>query len=519
MSTFQKVLSVNSIVALTWIFGLINNIAITGVFGLSRMVDAYFAAYMLVNLFIILVVDFLGKNFLPIYAIRRESSKESASTLTSIVVTQVGLASFVVAGLLVLLSRPLFDVLLPGFNQEEIGVTAATFLVMAPCIAIKSINAFHEYVWQHEEQYNRVVVARIFVPITLTIFILALGSQIGPKVLPYGFLVGNLLSALFLMIHIPYRFKPKFGFSDEDFRKIVRNSGILIGTGFIARSRAIVVQYFGSQLGEGAISALAIAQKICVPVYQGALLGIRMILFSRSTKALARSDFEGFARMHNLAFAGVFFLTIPVAAWYAFEGNLIVSAVFQRGEFTDSMVVLVATALLGHSLSVSFSGAVQMASNAFYALDRITVPASIMPLGTLLFVAIASVLVPSYGVLGLAGTTSVVSVIVFALLLTLLRKQVSSLAVISLLKSIGIYTGCALIAVISARYLRSQLEAGTIIEFLASAMLVGVIYTGACMDKSGKEFPSHSGKKRCSPDDWSLEAAAIVTSLDFILLL
>ena len=244
MSIFGKLLSVNAIIAVTWVFGLINNIAITGVFGLNRSIDAYFASFMLVNLFIILVVDFLGKNFLPIFAARREISAESASELTSLVVTKVGLLSILVTAVLVLLARPLFTILLPGFETNGIELVIAIFPVMAPCIVIKTVNTFHEYVWQHNEHYNRVVISRIFVPITLTVFIVGFGSVMGTMALPYGFLVGHLISAVYLLYRIPYRYRFRFGFKDRDLIRIMRNSGLLMSTGFVARSRTVFVQYF-----------------------------------------------------------------------------------------------------------------------------------------------------------------------------------------------------------------------------------------------------------------------------------
>jgi len=479
MSTLGKIMSVNAIVGLSLVFGLINNIAITAVFGLNRSVDAYFASFMLINMFMFLVVDFLGKNFLPIYAIRREISVISASELTSLVVTQFGLLAVAVAVVLVLFAEPLFSVLLPGFSAADVTVVAGTFAVMAPSIVLMTINAFHEYVWQHNEQYNRVVIARIFIPVTLTVFILALHKQFGTKVLPFGFLAGQLICTLVLIFGIPYSYKFRIGLADKDFMKIIRNSGILMSTGLVARSKSVIVQYFGSQLGEGAISAVAISQKICQPIYQSALLGMRMILFSRSAKAVARADTAAFARMHNSALLGVFFLTVPVAVWYAVDGQLIIKAVFQRGAFTDEMVALVYAALLGISGSVIFAGAVQMGSNAFYALDRVKVPATIMPLSTILYLLLASVMTPAFGLVGLSGATSVVSLATLAVLLWRLRAEIGGLDIPAITVGLGKYLGAAVIAVVASRVVTGALHANVILEFIVSAMIVGVVYVAA----------------------------------------
>ncbi len=474
-------MSVNSIVGVTFVFGLINNIAITAFFGLNREVDAYFAGFMLVNLFIVLVVDFLGKNFLPLYAARREISRESASELTSLVVTQVGLLSLVVSFLLAMLADRLFTLLLPGFDEQGILLVTATFTVMAPCIALRTINAFHEYVWQHGERYSRVVSARLFVPGTLTVAIVGFGEDFGPQVLPYGFLIGNVLSTAILAVGIPYRYSPRFNYRDRDFRKILKNSGLLMSTGFIARSRNLVVQFFASQLGEGAISAVAIATKLCQPVFQTALLGIRMILFSRSARAVAQGNVALFASMHDRALAGMFFLTMPIAGWYVYHGETIVRALFQRGAFTDDMVFLVDTALLGYAGLVAFSGGVQMLSNAFYSLDRVFVPAIVNPVATIVFLGIAVLLTPSFGLLGLTSASSIITAIVFFVMLAWLKAFVEALSARAIMIAMLRYGLAGILASASSAMLLDALELSLYARFALSVILLGALYVAVVL--------------------------------------
>jgi len=130
MSTFRQLVSVNSFVGLALLVGLVNNLAIAAVFGLSRSLDAYFAGAMLPKLFMVLVIDFLGKNFLPIYAARYDRSPEDASDLTSIVITQIGGFSILIALLLVLVSDKLFELLLPGFNADDIELVIGYFAIV-----------------------------------------------------------------------------------------------------------------------------------------------------------------------------------------------------------------------------------------------------------------------------------------------------------------------------------------------------------------------------------------------------
>ena len=479
MSAIRQIFSVNSIVALGLVIGLVNNVAITAIFGLNRGIDAYFASLMLVKLFMVLVINYLGKNFLPVFAARRKESVGSASVLASLVVTQVGLAAAAATIVLVTFADQIFAVILPGFEPGEIAVVSGMFTIMAPSVLFMTIEVFHGYVWQHDERFSRVAFARIFSPLTFAIFILAFSPWLGIQSLPIGFLCGQIVTTFVISVGVPYKFRPEFRYSDPGLRKIVRNSIVLMGSGLIARSRSVIIPFFGSMLGEGAIAAIAIAQKICNPVTQSAQVGIRMIVFSRSARAVAQAKMDRIGQLHTVSLTGVLFFVSPIAAWYALEADVIIRAVFQRGAFTDTMADLVAAALIGYSLSVVFNGIIQIVSNGFYALDRIRVPAIAMPIGTLVFLGLAVVLGPAYGVFGLTLASSIAAMLLGLTLLTLFWRAIPAFDIFAVAVSFLKYAACALLAAIMAVEIRQWLDLETLPGFLVSALVVGTIYIAA----------------------------------------
>jgi putative peptidoglycan lipid II flippase len=234
-------------------------------------------------------------------------------------------------------------------------------------------------------------------------------------------------------------------------------------------------------LGEGAIAAVSIAQKICAPVFQSAQIGIRMLVFSRSARAAAKADLERIARLHNLSITAILFFVVPIAAWYALESDVIIRAIFQRGEFDDAMAELVATALVGLSGIVLFNGANQILSNGFYALNRIRVPAISMPAATFLFLGLAAVMGPRYGVFGLTLASSITSASLGLALLFLFRLAVPTFSIAALFVSFLKYSAAALIAVVVARETRIWLDVGWISGFLISMTIVGMVYLAAML--------------------------------------
>src|SRR5687767_8499157 len=116
-NAWRSLVPVNALVLAQLVVGLLNNVAIAAWFGLTRNVDAFYAAIMLPNLFMFLCVDYLGKNFLPVLALARKEGEESASQVVSAVVTIMALGGSLVAVALASGASFLFAVLLPGFDE------------------------------------------------------------------------------------------------------------------------------------------------------------------------------------------------------------------------------------------------------------------------------------------------------------------------------------------------------------------------------------------------------------------
>ena len=433
MSTIRSLISVNAIVAVALFIGFLNNVAISGFFGLNRSVDAYFAAGILGTLFLNLIVDYVGRNFLPVFSKLSDHSRDNASQLASTVVSILAIFAAVTVIILLNASRPIFDFLLPGFADDDLQIVTTMFAIQAPAIIFMTINSVHQYVWQHAENYVRVAYARLTIPLSLLAFIA--GGYLTQNIyaLPAGFLAGHIVSFIVLSYRIPYQFHIRLNVANPDVQTILINSLKLTGSGLITKLRGPILQYFGSLLGEGAIAATSMALKLCAPVHEAALMGVRMIVFSRASQEAGRGNLSRLADLYNYSLSAVLLGVVPIAVWVTFNANSLVRVVFERGEFTQAMSTLVTLALLGAAPTIVFHGLVQLLSNSFYALQRITIPLFVLPAGTLLFLVASKVLSETYGILGLTLASSIVSAVMTATLsiaLHMILQHFSALGVI-----------------------------------------------------------------------------------------
>ena len=138
-----------------------------------------------------------------------------------------------------------------------------------------------------------------------------------------------------------------------------------------------------------------------------------------------------------------FLLLTPLLWWVVLESELVVGLLFERGAFDATMTALVAVTLIGYAPSVMFAGVNSILSNAFYAMSRIAVPALVMPIGTLIYLAVALAVYRPLGILGLALAPTAMHTTLFVILLFLLAKRLPKLDAGSVLGRIAAYISSA----------------------------------------------------------------------------
>lgn len=471
-------LAVNVLIVASLGVGFLNNLVIAWLFGLTRAVDAYYAATVLPTLFLALFIDYLGKNFLPVFARARNESFDTASEVTSSVVTICALAGVAVAGVLVLASKPLFTVLLPGFEAAEIDLVRRYFWIMAPAIVVSAILPFHRYVHQHQERYAFIAAVQGTQPLVNLVALLAIGPFLGEYALPIAFTAGRVVEFLLFVPGAAYRYRPRIAIRPEWEKKIFTNSAIVMSSGLVVRTRGLIGTYLASLLGEGAISALTLAYKLVEPLERTTFSGVRMLMFSRTARLVIEDNANEMSRLYRLGVGGSFLLVVPALAWMCYEGEFLVRLLFERGAFDMRMTSLVALAIIGYAPSVLLAGVNGILSNAFYAFDRVKIPALVMPVGTLAYLAVAPNIYQPLGVLGLSLSPSAANVVVFVLLLYFLGKHLPSLRSNALLGRLIGYTALAAAAYGIAKLLLTRVEYSAFVEGAASLAAGTLAYFG-----------------------------------------
>ena len=371
MSSTRSVVLISLLTPLGIILGLASNWFIVWTFGLSPALDAYFVAYLFPMFIGGIITDFMGRNFIPtLDRMRRERSKKEVDGYISTVISFAALASLVGMGLLWLFLNGMVRQTAPGLNALYSDLAVNMVRIMSFAIILFSINTFHEYLHQAERSFFKPQFVKLAFPLTTLGAVIVFGKQAGEIVLAWAFVTAHALIFLVMLPGLGYRYKVSLTLRDPEVRNTIVSSGWLVLSGTLSRARGFIERYLASQIGPGAVSALALAARISGPLQQGAALGMRAVAFRNASALVAAGRIEDAGRQSRQVVSAISLLLIPVALWLSVDADLLVALLFSTRHLEPGSLNMLVDATRGLLLATPLMAVAPIQSNLYFVLNR-----------------------------------------------------------------------------------------------------------------------------------------------------
>ncbi len=412
---------------LGYLIGLFRDRTFAYVFGASRSLDAYHAAFIIPDLLLnIFVAGALTAAFVPIFTQLR-AKKENVHTFVNTVLNASVSTMAVGAVIIWFFASPLASVVAPGFDAQahlEL-VSLMRILLLSPIIFALS-NTFgtinvsrQQFFWYGMSGvlYNAGTVAGI----------LYFGATFGIKAAAWGTVAGavlHLIVRLFGNRDFIRNYRPSINY-DGNFREFLRIMlPKMIGQP-IEQYTMLGFTIIASTIGTGTIVVLEFARNFqSMPInFIGATLA--MTAFPTLSSAIAEADWPRFKKETYFALKSILLASIPAALiLYLFKVPLI-SILLGGGAFDADAIALTARTLGFFALSVPTECVSQLYSRAFYAQKNSITPVMITLVGLGISIFSGWWLSKSMGAPGLAIGFFIGSAIKTILLVNLLKTSAS----------------------------------------------------------------------------------------------
>jgi putative peptidoglycan lipid II flippase len=189
--------------------------------------------------------------------------------------------------------------------------------------------------------------------------------------------------------------------------------------------------WFGAQirypLWEGAVSHLFYSQRL----YQFPLgvLGISLAtaIFPVMSSDAARKDFSALCKTISRGLRCAVFIALPATAGLLLVGRPLISAIFQRGQFTPTDTVVTAGVLGFYALGLCGYFSQQVLTRAFYSMQDSRTPTQSALIAVAANIVLNLTFIWFMRTRGLAASTALCSYLQTVLLIVVLRRRLGSL--------------------------------------------------------------------------------------------
>lgn len=429
MRVAKAALATTTLLLLSRIFGFLREVVIAKLFGATRLVDIYVAAFTIPDiLFFLLSGGALSSAFVPIYTqYLAENKDEEARRVFSSLLSLFTLSLLFVIGIAEIFAYPLVKMAVPHFPPQDLAYCVFLTRLMLPSVMFFVLGGiFTGVAYCH----NRFVVPAMS-GVVYNLLIILGGLFLGPALKVTGLAVGvvvgsflgNFLIQLWQVKSIGVRPSLVFDYRHPGVRKVFIIMLPIIFTLSVSQVTVVINRVLASGLGAGAIAGLNYANKLVqfpLGIF-GQALGIAV--FPTLSALSAQGKLEELKRTTSLSIRALFFLNIPSAIFFTLFGIPIVQFVYQRGAFTYQDTLMTAGILAFYSIGLPALSASQIANRTFYSLQDSTTPL-LCGVASVVLCAVLNVLfVGPFGVKGLAFASSLSAYFNIFLLLWFLRKR------------------------------------------------------------------------------------------------
>ena len=415
-SFFKSTFTVAILTLVSRFAGLIRDILISNILGVTMVADAFFTALRLPNIFRRITAEgAFSAVFVPIFSKRFLAGKENAINFSQDILFVLIISVAIIACLLQIL-MPLFMCLMAyGFSDDPIKFNLSIIYsrITAPYILFISLSSLGIGILNSLGKYSITSLS----PIILNFFLIAALLLPSKDIFMTGYLLSFAvtIAGLFQFIIIFITLKA-FGFSlrlkkPKQYDKINRfwdRAKPQVGTGLVLQVNILISGVIAS-FAQGGISTLYYAERLYqLPL---ALFGISLgtVLLPTLSSLNIKDDLEEMTLVIKKSVKFALIMSFPSAIGLSIISIPLISLIYQHGLFNEINTIVVSKTLIAFSMGLPAFVLMKIYLPIFYSIGDTKNPFlySLFAIGFNIILALF--LFPQYGVVGLALSTSLSS--------------------------------------------------------------------------------------------------------------
>ena len=367
-------------ILLSRVAGLIRTVVFARYFGASSAADAFNVALKVPNfLQNMLGEGVLSASFIPVYSrLLAKGDEKLAGRVAGVFVSFLALGVSILVVIGVIATPVILKITAGGLEPETMALAVKLTRIIFPGVGLLVLYAWALGVLNSHRQFFIGYVAPVLWSAAMIAAMVIFGMRMRGAplavALAYGTLVG---CALQFAIEIPFVLRHSkflsFGFDKtlEPVKTIFRNILPVVGGRGVVQISGYVDVLLATFIAEGSVSALLFAQTLyMLPI---SVFGMS-VANAELPQMSSETDAGALRRRLDRSIRQVAFFVIPSAVAFILIGRPLISALYERGEFTRNTTLLVWYILVGFAIGLLASTLGRLYSSTFYALHDTKTP-------------------------------------------------------------------------------------------------------------------------------------------------
>jgi putative peptidoglycan lipid II flippase len=431
------------------ILGLVRDIAVAYFFGAQADTDAFFLAYRIPYLLVLMVAGALTATFVPLLTYRLATGRKSEAWDLSVNMGNI-IAVVLIGVTVVLIVLAPWIIPLVGFGFDAATADKAVFLfrILMIGFVFEGLTGLVVGMLNSLKRFALAAFAPAVGTVVTLVVMVALEGSIGITSLAIGSVIGW-MAGLFVLFpglrgqDIHYR--PRIDWHDPGVREVgAMVWPILIGSA-VGKVSIFADQILGSTLEAGSISSLSYAEKLFQLPLGLFVAGITVPIFPLLSEQVAANAPERVRATVGFAMRLMGFLMVPATVVIILLRHAIIGLIFEHGKFTVEDTTRTAWVLLFLCLGLYAYAGRDTLTRVFYSYHDTRTPVKISVATVVINIGLSYLFMQFLGVGGLALGTTVALTLNFVVLTWLLERRLGAMGFGTIFGSLLRVTGVSAI--------------------------------------------------------------------------
>lgn len=431
MKLFKAMATVAVLTSFSRVAGFVRDILTAQYVGAGPVSDAFFVALKLPNFFRRVTAEgAFSVSFVPLYseALEKEGKEEAQKFASdAFMIMFYALSVFTIFAQFFM--PHIIYVIAPGFGVGEYRYDLAVELcrITFPYLVLMSLSALLGGALNTVDKFAPFAIAPTLFNICLIIALLFRNMAETPgHAMAWAITISGVLQLIWLMIsarrnHIRIKFVwPEI---TPRIKKVLKLMGPgVIGAGVI-QINLFADMIIGSFLAQGSISHLYYADRLNQLPLGMVGIAVGTALLPMLSRALSKDDLQEARNLFNRALELCFLLALPAAVALMVIPLPLVTALFERGEFTHHDSMVTAQVLAGYAFGLPSYIAIKVFSSAHWARQDTMTPVKISITVTIINIILSLILIQYMGVAGIAIAMGIMGWVQFGMHMRALKNH------------------------------------------------------------------------------------------------